>query len=180
DGSADPAEIPAYVAALVGGADVAKGSRFCPGGGSEDITRFRQLGNHGLNFLTNVLLGTRYTDLCYGYNAFWSRILPQLDLPSPSLPTRADGRMHWGDGFEIETVLNCRVAAAGMSIVEVPSVEKLRIHGESNLNAVTDGLRVLKTIFTERARLRQTQNLREQARSELTAIRVDVSSEEAA
>src|SRR6185312_12958132 len=45
DGSADPAEIPAFVAALVAGADFAKGSRFAPGGGSDDITPLRNAGN---------------------------------------------------------------------------------------------------------------------------------------
>lgn len=153
DGSADPAEIERYVAAIVAGAHVAKGSRFRPGGGSEDITLVRRLGNGGLNLLTNLLLGTRYTDLCYGYNAFRRTIIPLLDLPSPTLPELADGTMRWGDGFEIETILNCRIAAAGLRVVEVPSVEKLRIHGESNLSAVRDGLRVLKTIFDERRRI---------------------------
>jgi glycosyltransferase involved in cell wall biosynthesis len=159
DGSADPAEIPRFVAALVDGADVAKGSRFAPGGGSEDITHFRRMGNHGLNVLTNVLLGTKFTDLCYGYNAFWSHVLPRLELPATTLPLRDDGNMHWGDGFEIETVLNCRFAAAGMRIVEIPSVERLRIHGESNLRAVSDGFRVLKTIWAERQRGRRAQQI---------------------
>ena len=63
--------------------------------------------------------------------------------------------MIWGDGFEIETVINCRIAAANLTVVEVPSYEKLRIHGASNLNAVSDGLRVLKTIGTERRRARR-------------------------
>ena len=54
DGSADPAEIPAFVAALVGGADFAKGTRFTAGGGSDDITPLRSAGNAGLN-----LVGTR-------------------------------------------------------------------------------------------------------------------------
>jgi hypothetical protein len=155
DGSADPKEIPRYVSTLVDGADVAKGSRYVHGGGSEDITRFRSIGNRSLNLITNILLGTRYTDLCYGYNAFWSYILPYLDLPDVDLVAPDNGGMHWGDGFEIETILNCRVAAAGMNIVEVPSVERLRIHGVSNLNAVTDGLRVLQTIFAERQRARR-------------------------
>ena len=42
DGSADPSEIPAFVAALAAGADFAKGTRFHDGGGSHDITRFSQ------------------------------------------------------------------------------------------------------------------------------------------
>lgn len=152
DGSADPAEIPAFVQALVDGAEVAKGSRFAAGGGSEDITLIRSSGNTFLNAVTNVLLGSRYTDLCYGYNAFWTRLVPGLGLPEHASPLQEGEKMHWGDGFEIETVLNCRFFLGGHRIVEVPSVEKNRIHGESNLNAVSDGFRVLRTIFAERAR----------------------------
>lgn len=149
DGSADADEIPRFVEALVRGADVSKGSRYMPGGSSEDITFHRNLGNRALNLLTNILLGTRHTDLCYGYNAFWRRILPALDLPPAHVPG-AEDRMLWGDGFEIETLLTCRMAENRLRVVEVPSVELPRIHGESNLNAVTDGLRVLRTVLDER------------------------------
>ena len=158
DGSADAAEIPRFIDALMAGADVSKGSRFLPGGGSDDITPHRRLGNLMLSGMTNLLLGTRYSDLCYGYNAFWSRILPSLDLP-PSHLVAPDGGMLWGDGFEIETLLNCRFAENDLTVVEVPSVELLRIHGESNLNAVSDGLRVLKTVLDERLNLRSRRSL---------------------
>ncbi len=60
--------------------------------------------------------------------------------------------MQWGDGFEIETIINVRVARAGLRMTEVPSFERPRLHGESNLNAVRDGLRVLRTIARERLR----------------------------
>ncbi|WP_231974071.1 glycosyltransferase family 2 protein [Pseudonocardia sp. HH130630-07] len=152
DGSADPQEIPRFVQALVDGADFAKGSRFTRGGGSEDITLLRKSGNAGLNLVANTLFGTRYTDLCYGYNAFWADILPQLDLPPVDLPPHPDDGMYWGDGFEIETVLNCRVAAAGFAITEVPSVEKERMFGETNLRTFADGTRVLRTLAAERRR----------------------------
>ena len=66
DGSADPCEIPAFVDALIDGADFAKGSRYMPGGGSVDLTRLRSAGNWGLNVLSNLSLGTKFTDLCYG------------------------------------------------------------------------------------------------------------------
>jgi len=151
DGSADPAEIPAFVSALVAGADFAKGSRFAPGGGSDDITLLRRTGNAGLNGVANALFGTSYTDLCYGYNAFWADLLPLLDLPDPAAPAPAEG-MLWGDGFEIETVLNCRVAAAGLRITEVPSVERQRIFGETNLRTFADGTRVLRTLLSEHRR----------------------------
>jgi glycosyltransferase involved in cell wall biosynthesis len=144
DGSTDPLEIPRYVAALTSGADFAKGSRFIQGGGSADITTFRRWGNKGLNMLVNILFGTKYTDLCYGYNAFWRHCLAAIELPDIG---HEDPQ--WGDGFEIETLINVRVAASELNIAEVCSYEASRIHGVSNLNAVRDGIRVLRTICRE-------------------------------
>jgi glycosyltransferase involved in cell wall biosynthesis len=163
DCSADPDEIARFVAALTDGADFAKGTRFKAGGGSADITRLRQAGNRALNMLANFMLRARYTDLCYGYNAFWADVLDHLDLPSPTISALPNSSMIWGDGFEIETVINCRIAAAGLAITEVPSYERLRIHGASNLNAFSDGFRVLKTIGTERRRANRMKALRRKA-----------------
>ncbi|MBV9194382.1 MAG: glycosyltransferase family 2 protein [Solirubrobacterales bacterium] len=143
DGSTDPQEIPAYLNALFQGADFAKGSRFMDGGGSVDITPLRMHGNRFLNGTVNILYGTRYSDLCYGYNAFWSDVLPTINVDC--------------SGFEVETLINVRVAKAGLSVAEVPSVEQERIHGESNLRPIRDGLRVMRTILSERfARGEQT------------------------
>lgn len=150
DGSADPGEIPRFVEALLAGADFAKGTRFAPGGGSSDITRLRRLGNRALAVITNVFYRTRYSDLCYGYNVFWSKHVPVLGLDADAAPAPdGDGRL-WGDGFEVETLIHIRVAAAGLTVAEVPSFEHARIHGVSNLNAFSDGVRVLKTILRER------------------------------
>ncbi len=146
DGSADPLEIDRFVAALLDGADFAKGSRVLTGGGSSDITWLRDTGNKALTLITNIGFRTGYTDLCYGYNAFWTDVLPHLDLP---LPHPVSAEMQWGDGFEIETLINCRVAAAKLAVTEVPSIELLRLFGASNLHAIKDGFRVLKTIGTE-------------------------------
>ena len=154
DGSADPAEIPQFVAALLDGADFAKGTRFLPGGGSADITRLRAHGNQALTTFFNLAYRRRYSDLCYGYNVFWRRHLPVLGLDAAS-PLAEDGSPSWGDGFEIETLIHVRVARARLRVVEVPSFEYKRIHGVSNLNAVRDGLRVVRTIFAERARNRR-------------------------
>ena len=147
DGSTDPREIPRYVAALVAGADFAKGTRFAGGGGSTDITRTRAWGNRCLNRAVNLLFGTNYTDLCYGYNAFWAYCLPALELDADD--RGQDGRL-WGDGFEIETIINTRVAKARFVIAEVPSFEFSRLHGESNLNTWRDGGRVLRALVVER------------------------------
>jgi hypothetical protein len=135
DGSADPKEIPAFIGALVAGADFAKGSRAIQGGGSHDMTVLRRLGNRGLTHLANVLHGTHYSDLCYGYNAFWRACLPQLNVDI--------------DGFEVETLLNLRAAKSGLRVVEVASFELSRIHGDSNLRTFKDGWAVLGTIMRE-------------------------------
>jgi len=136
DGSADPKEISLFVAALLLGNDFAKGSRFAKGGGSHDITFVRRLGNYGLSMLVNLLFTTEFSDLCYGYNAFWRRCLDHVEVDC--------------DGFEVETLLNLRMHRANLKIAEVPSFEHPRIYGESNLRTFRDGWRVLKTIIRER------------------------------
>lgn len=150
DGSADAGEIPHFVRALLAGADFAKGSRFAPGGGSSDLTRLRTWGNRLLMAMVNRVYGTRYSDLCYGFNVFWRRHLPLLRLDSTTVPPADGVKRLWGDGFEIETLIAIRVTVARLAVVEVPSFEHSRIHGVSNLTAFSDGLRVLRMIFTER------------------------------
>jgi len=138
DGSTRPEEIHSFVEALIGGADYVKGSRYMAGGASVDLTPIRRLGNHALTLAVRLVHGARFTDLCYGFNAFWADVLPVLELES--------------DGFEIETEMNLRAHLTGLRIEEVPSVEAARIYGASNLHAVRDGLRVLRQIVRERGR----------------------------
>jgi glycosyltransferase involved in cell wall biosynthesis len=136
DGSMNPDEMILLISALLAGADLAKGSRFIEGGGSSDLSTFRALGNWGLTTSVRLLYGCRFSDLCYGYMAFWRRSLPQLESAS--------------DGFEIETALCLRALGQKLKIVEVASCETERIHGVSNLRAIPDGWRVLKTILSDR------------------------------
>jgi glycosyltransferase involved in cell wall biosynthesis len=138
DGSMNPGEIPAYVGMLLAGADFVKGTRFVQGGGTSDMEFYRKFGNWCFTIASNVLFGGKYSDLCYGYNAFWARVLSYLNLD--------------GDGFEIETMMNVRALQAGFKVAEVPSFEAKRIHGFSNLKTISDGWRILKTLFKERFR----------------------------
>jgi glycosyltransferase involved in cell wall biosynthesis len=135
DGSTDPREIPAFVGALLAGADVAKGSRFLQGGGTADMPLYRKLGNYAFVLAVRLLIGGRYSDLCYGYNAFWSRALARIQ---PDV-----------DGFEIETLINIRALRAGCRVAEVPSFEARRVYGEGRLRTIPDGWRVLRTIWRE-------------------------------
>ncbi len=136
DGSTDPAEIPRFVAALVAGADFATGSRYLEGGGSDDLTWYRSMGCRVLSSIANLLFGTKYTDINYGYNVFRTSCLEVLRVDCT--------------GFELEALLNVRVAKLGLRVAEVPSFERSRINGLSNLRPIRDGLRVLKLILHER------------------------------
>jgi len=145
DGSTDPGEIPAYVGALLSGADFAKGSRFLQGGGTSDMTWERQFGNWGLTMFVRMLFGGRFSDFCYGYNAFWRRILPELALDAV--------------GFEVEAMMNIRAQCAGLRIAEIPSFEADRICGKGHLRTIPDGLRVLQTILKEWVRKLRNERL---------------------
>lgn len=137
DGSTNPQEIPRFVDALIRGNDFAKGSRFIQGGGSDDITWLRYLGNNVLCKLVNILFGAQFSDLCYGYNAFWKRCLDGINIDC--------------NGFEVEALINLRIYKSNLKIVEIPSFEHRRIYGQSNLHVIRDGWCVLRTIIKERA-----------------------------
>lgn len=133
DGSMDPEEIPRFIQPLLKGYDFVKGSRFLRGGGTTDMERHRVFGNWIFVTLVNILYKGNYSDLCYGYNAFRQKSLAGVDIAS--------------DGFEIETEINIKVLRAGLKVAEVPSFEKTRINGTSNLRSFKDGWRILKTIL---------------------------------
>ena len=138
DGSTDPEEIPAFVATLLAGADFAKGSRFLQGGGTADMTRLRRLGNRFFVLLVNLLFGTHFSDITYGYNASWRRYAPLLALEI--------------DGWANEVISNIRVARSGLRVTEVASFEYERIAGEVKLVAFPAGWVILKAIVKERLR----------------------------
>jgi len=133
DGSMSPQEIRHYVHFLANGYDFVKGSRFISGGGSLDITRFRGLGNWFLLTVFNTVYETHLSDLCYGFCAFHRRYLEHLHLSAT--------------GFEIEAEMTVRAMQAGLRIAEVPSLELPRRSGASNLHAIRDGIRVLRTVL---------------------------------
>ncbi|KAF0960133.1 glycosyltransferase family 2 protein [Rhodococcus sp. T7] len=133
DGSMAPQEISHYLHFLTNGYDFVKGSRFVVGGGSLDITRIRSLGNWFLLGVFNSLYSTHLTDLCYGFCAFHRRYLDHLKLSAT--------------GFEIEAEMTACAMQAGLRIAEVPSLEMPRRSGKSNLHAIRDGIRVLRTVL---------------------------------
>lgn len=138
DCSMDPTEIPRFVALLEQDHDMVKGSRFLPNGGTDDMTRLRRAGNQALLILANLLYGSRYSDLCYGFVAFRRSLLGPMQLDA--------------DGFEIEMQLVARATLLGARVSEIGSFESNRMFGNSKLNTFRDGWRVLRTMFRERVR----------------------------
>jgi len=135
DGSTDPVEIPLFIDALLAGADFAKGSRLLPGAGSPDLTIPRRVVTQILCVIVRLFFGQRYTDINYGFNAFWTRMLPALDLK--------------GEGFEIECEMALRATIARLNVVEIPCYERIRSRGEAHLRPLPDGLRIVREIMRQ-------------------------------
>lgn len=136
DGSTDPEEIPKFIKPLLDGYDFAKGSRFL--GHSLVMSRLRRFGNRLFVWLTNILYGTKYTDLCAGLNAFWTKILQQIDLEGTS-PL-------W------EPTINIRLKKRGLKVIEVTQKDSGRIDGRCEARPLRQGLRILRIIIEERFR----------------------------
>ena len=141
DGSMDPLEIDTFVALISRGFDLVKGSRHSCGGGSEDLTFIRRLGNRLFVRLANALYRTSWSDLCYGYIALRRTALDRLRLHS--------------NGFEIETEICVHAVTAKLAVAEVPSYELNRRSGVSSLHPFRDGWRVLKVLLRNRLQQRR-------------------------
>ena len=128
-------EIPLLVSGIQTGYDVCMGSRFIQGGGTEDMSFLRKMGNKFFVCLVNLSWKMNYSDLCYGYRAFDKNCIKKLDLKS--------------DGFGIETEISIKTAKLGLKILEVPSYEKARKFGNGKLRTFSDGWTILKTIISE-------------------------------
>jgi hypothetical protein len=148
DGSNDPRELQNYVNQINSGADLVKGSRNLFGGGSEDLTQFRNFGNFFLTAIANIVFKTKWTDLAYGYFAIRKDLLNKMKISE--YDSKSSFWLSYGQGFEIESLICCRAARVGAKIIEIPSFERNRWSGSSNLKSIPDGLRALFAILYEK------------------------------
>jgi dolichol-phosphate mannosyltransferase len=109
DFSHDPQDVPRLIAACEDVADVALGSRYVPGGGTENWGLVRRLISAAGSLYARVLLGLPVRDPTGGFKCFRRRVLETLDLAA------IDSR---GYAFQIETTY--RAARGGFRIVEIP------------------------------------------------------------
>lgn len=133
DLSNKPKELKLLIAGIETGYDICMGSRFIIGGGSDDMPELRKFGNKVFIFLVNILFGSNYTDLCYGYRSFKRGAMQKLALSEK--------------GFGIETEINIKAIKRHLKVLEVPSMEKKRASGVGKLNTFRDGYVILRTIF---------------------------------
>jgi len=136
DGSFNIKELERFIEPLHNEYDLVKGSRFMTGGKTKDMPLIRRIGNWVLTVITNILFGSRYTDIAYGFHAFRKDKLEKLNLTS--------------DGFEIDAELYCMALKNHLNVIEVASVENRRIFGVGKLRSMQDGFRILKTIIRVR------------------------------
>jgi dolichol-phosphate mannosyltransferase len=123
DLSHDPADVPRLIEACTNGADLALGSRYVEGGGTENWSRGRRFVSAGGSFYARTLLGAPIRDLTGGFKCFRRKVLETIDL---------DAVHSKGYAFQIE--LTYRTLRAGFEVVEVPIVFADRTHGASKMS----------------------------------------------
>lgn len=129
DGQDDPADIPALLAAIEGGADLVIGSRFRGRLRPGAITPINRMGNLALTATLNLLYGVRLSDTQAGFRAIQRSLWQRLPLDAAR--------------YEVETEVLVRALQAGARVAEVPVTRHPREHGRSALHGLRDGSRIL-------------------------------------
>ena len=124
DFSHDPADVPRLIAACASGADLALGSRWVEGGGTENWGLGRRIVSRGGSLYARLVLGVRIRDLTGGFKCFRREVLEGIDLDA--ITTR-------GYGFQIEGTY--RALRAGFRVAELPITFVDRRVGESKMTS---------------------------------------------
>jgi dolichol-phosphate mannosyltransferase len=123
DFSHDPESVPSLLEAAIGGADLVLGSRYVPGGGTEDWGLSRRLISAGGCLYARTILGVRIRDLTGGFKCFRRAVLERIPLEDVD----AQGYM-----FQIE--MTYRAIRDGFRVVEVPIMFADRRLGGSKMS----------------------------------------------
>jgi glycosyltransferase involved in cell wall biosynthesis len=132
DGEHKPKEIAPLLEAVLGGIDVASGSRFMNVNAGV-TTKLNQIGNHLFNLVIMILTRKRVTDSQTGFRAIKRDALEKLNLLS--------------DGYEIETEITVKSLKNGFSFREIPVTVERRKFGASKIKILKDGNRIIGTIL---------------------------------
>ena len=143
DCSHQPEQLPLLLQAIEGGADLAIGSRYVPGGKTKNWPLHRQILSRGANLYTRLILGTKVKDITAGYRAYRREALQKLNLEG------IDSK-----GYVFQVDLAWRSEQAGLKIVEVPITFVEREIGSSKMdgNIIVDSMtKVTRWGLTARA-----------------------------
>ena len=131
DCSHQPEQLPLLLQAIEGGADLAIGSRYVPGGKTKNWPLHRQILSRGANLYTRLILGTKVKDITAGYRAYRREALQKLNLEG------IDSK-----GYVFQVDLAWRSEQASLKIVEVPITFVEREIGSSKMdgNIIVDSM----------------------------------------
>lgn len=130
DGQHCAHDIPSVLAPVLNGeADIAVGSRYL--GVRSDIPAYRQVGQHGLNVVTNLTSGVNLSDTQSGFRAFSSSAIAQLCFQQ--------------SGFSIESEMQFQVRDCQLRVVEVAI--KVIYAEPARRDPVAHGMQVLNGIL---------------------------------
>jgi dolichol-phosphate mannosyltransferase len=123
DFSHDPRYLPDLLGAIENGADLAIGSRYVAGGGTDNWGLSRQIISRGGGLYARTVLGIPIKDLTSGFRCYRRQVLETLDL---------DDMRSEGYAFQIEMAY--KTHKAGFRIEEVPIVFVDRRVGQSKMS----------------------------------------------
>ena len=123
DFSHDPADLPRLLDCVAGGADLALGSRYVPGGGLIDWGPARlRISRMGCEYARRVL-GVDVRDLTGGFKCFRASALEAIDYASVR-----------SQGYAFQVELTYRALRRGLRVEEIPIVFREREHGRSKMS----------------------------------------------
>ncbi len=123
DFSHDPAVIPVLIGAIESGADAVIGSRYVPGGATENWPIYRRLLSRWGNRYTGLVLSLRVNDCTSGFRAYRATALAGIQPASTT-----------AEGYAFLTELVRRLAGKHHLITEVPIVFRDRRFGTSKMS----------------------------------------------
>jgi dolichol-phosphate mannosyltransferase len=123
DFSHDPADVVRLLEACEDGADLALGSRYVPGGGTENWGLGRRFVSVGGSWYARTILGVGVRDLTGGFKCYRRAVLEDIDL---------DAIRSKGYAFQIETTY--RAIRRGFGVVEIPIRFADRTAGQSKMS----------------------------------------------
>lgn len=123
DGSHDPKYLAQMLALAEDGADVVVGSRYVPGGGTENWGLGRQIISRGGGLYARTVLGVDTRDLTAGFMCWRRSALEAIDLATIT-----------SNGYSFQIEMKYRAIKHGLRVVETPIMFVDRRVGQSKMS----------------------------------------------